>query len=254
MSLVFSDTTTNKGIVQMYERECGFDLGDVSGNTTRLKNLTADVNLALDDFIQLALSSSGTWQFDDSNHGDYPIITTNLVSGQRDYTFTTDEGGNLILDIYKVLIAQPDGTYVEIQPVDSQSQKDTETLTDGQNETGTPTRYDKTANGIFLDLIPSYNYTNGLKVYINREGSYFTYTDTTKKPGVPGLFHKYFYLKPALDYSRRNSLANKNDLEDEVMKMEGNERLNIDGSIKEYFSARPKDERPRIVPVYQNNK
>jgi len=254
MSLVFSDTDNNKGIVQMYERECGFEIGDVSGNTARLKNLTADVNLALDDFIQLALSSSGTWQFDDSNHGDYPIITTNLVSGQRDYTFTTDEGGNLILDIYKVLIAQPDGTYVEIQPVDSQSQKDTETLTDGQNETGTPTRYDKTANGIFLDLIPSYNYTNGLKVYINREGNYFTYTDTTKKPGVPGLFHKYFYLKPALDYARRNGRSNYAQLQKEVMDMEGDERLNITGTIVDYFASRTKDETPRLTPAWQNNR
>lgn len=254
MSLVFSDTESNKGIVQMYERECGFELGTISGNTTKLKNLTADVNLALDDFTELAIKSSGTWQIDDSGHTDYPIITTDLISGQRDYTFTTDGSGNLILDIYKVLVADPSGKYTEIKPVDVQSQGDTSTFTDGQNSGGTPTRYDKTANGFFLDLIPNYNYTNGLKVYINREASYFTYTDTIKKPGVPGIFHKYFYLKPASDYSRRNSLANKKDLEDELMKMEGSERLGIDGSIKEYFSARPKDERPRINPARQNNK
>lgn len=254
MSLVFSDTSNYKGIVQFYERECGFNRADVSGNTAKLKEFTADVNLALDDFLSVAIPASGTWQMDDTNHTAYPIITTNLVANQRDYSFTSDEQGNLLLDIYKVLVADSSGIFHEIDPVDVESESDTTGFTDGRNGTGTPTRYDKTANGIFLDPIPATSVTAGLKVYVNREGSYFTYTDTTKKPGVPGLFHKYFYLKPALDYARRNNLANFATIQAEVTKLEGNARLGIVGAIEEYFASRTRDERPRLAPAYQNNK
>lgn len=237
MSLQFNDTTTFKGIVQIYEREIGANQGDISGNTTKLKQFTADCNLSLDDYTAMAIQASGTWQFDDSNQTDYPILTTNLVSGQRDYSFTTDGSSNLILDIYKVLVLQSaTGTvYSELYPVDQQSDMNVQGFTDGQNTTGTPVLYDKTANAIFLDPIPGYNATNGLKILINREASYFTSSDTTKKPGVPGLHHKYFALRPALDYARRNTLAILPRLENEVAKMEQ--------SIKEYFGRREKDER-----------
>src|SRR3990167_10378043 len=116
MSVQFSDTTNYKGIIQLIEKELGFKRGDISGDANLLKEITADVNLAWDDYLTIALPASGKWQFDDSNQTDYPIIKTNLVDGQRDYTFTTDEGGNLILDIYKVaiLLSATDTLYQEI--------------------------------------------------------------------------------------------------------------------------------------------
>lgn len=246
MSIVFNDTTNYKGLVQLYEREIGADRGSVSGNTAKLKEFTADVNLALDDFTETAIRTSGTWQFDDSNQTDYPIITTDLVSGQRDYSFTVDGSGNLILDIYKVLVADSSGTFREVEAVDAQSEDDTSGFWDGADVGGTPLRYDKTANGIFLDPIPNFNYTDGLKVYINREASYFTDTDTTKKPGVPGLFHKYFVLRPAQDYARRNNLANQDKIQEQVLRMEE--------WIGDYFARRPRDERRRLIAVNNDNK
>jgi len=230
----------------MIEKECGFNRGDISGNSNLLKEFTADVNMTLDDYIALAIKSSGTWQIDDSGHTDYPIIKTNLVASQRDYSFTTDEDGNLILDIHRVFIRT--GTtepYIEIFPVDVQSDRESiiSKIADGLETEGTPYRYDKTANAIFLDPVPDTNVTNGLKVYINREGSYFTTSDTTKKPGVPGIHHEYFALKPALRYARRKGLSNLKDLEKAVLDFEGSERLRITGKIQEYFSQREKDVR-----------
>lgn len=233
MSIQFNDTTARKGLVQFYEKECGFDRDYIAGNTTRLKEFTADVNVAFDDFLNIGFSASGTWQLDDSNHTDYPIISTYLVSGQRDYTFTTDGSGNLILDIYKVLIKQPDGTKVEITPVDVQSEKDNTGFTNGLNLTGTPTIYEKTGNGIFLDPIPSYNMAGGLELYINREASYFAYTDTTKKPGVPGTLHKWFYLKPAYEYARLKNPELYNKLSIEIALLEK--------KIGEVFGGRERD-------------
>jgi len=250
MSLVFNDTTNKSGIIQQLERKCGFNDGDISGNTLRMAQFTADVNLAFDNLLALIFKLGGDWNFDDSNHSDYPIITTDLVAGQRDYAFTADENGNLIVGIYKVLVMQADGSYKEIDPVDQQSPNTNKTnvdsLTDGLDAQGTPTRYDKTGNGIFLDEVPDTNRTGGLKIYINRESSYFTVSDTTKKPGVDGLIHEYLVYEVAYKYARDKRLANKNDLKEglaeEVVK------------INNRYGRRERDIARNLTPNYENNK
>lgn len=243
MSIQFNDTTTYKGLVQKFEKEVGFNRGDVSGNTDRLKEFTADVNVAFDDFLAIAIQASGIWQYDDSNHTDYPIMTTNLVSGQRDYSFTTDGNSNLILDIYKVAIlpSTTETLYQSIEPID-ELRTDTDILT-GNTDGSTPFAYGKLANGIFLEPRPDYSISAGLKVFINREPSYFTYTDTDKKPGGPGILHKYFYLKPAREYARIHSLACYERLNAEILKLEGDEEKGIQGEIAKYFARREKDVR-----------
>ena len=237
MSLKYNQTSSLDGIIQEIEHELDFKYGDISGDTTLLKQFTVAVNLTWDNYLSIALPASGKWQFDDSNQTDYPIIKTNLVDGQRDYTFTTDEGGNLILDIYKVaiLLSATDTLYQEIKPIDQQSDTEAWGILSENTTEGTPYQYDKTANGLFLDPIPSYNATNGLKVYINREASYFTTSDTTKKPGCPGLHHRYFVLKPAFDYARVHGMSIEGSLRNEVILMEK--------AIEGYFGRRSKDDR-----------
>lgn len=251
MSLQFNDLINYKGIVQIYEKECGMDRGAISDDEDKLKEFTADVNLALDDVFTIGFKASGTWQLDDSNQTDYPIIKTNLVSGQRDYTFLVDQRGNLILDIYRVVVSDSQGKFREIYPVDQQTlnnnQENTDNFINGQNLSGIPTRYDKTANGIFLDLIPNYNYANGLQVFINREPLYFSYDDLTKKAGIPGLLHRYLALKPAQDYARRNSLDNYKAISAEVQKYELI-------TIPDMFGGRKKDEKRRMLANIENNK
>lgn len=243
MSLAFNKTASPfNGLVQMYEKEIGVERGFVSGNTNRLAEFTTDCNLALDDALAIVMSHSGRWQFDDSGHSDYPIIKTNLVSGQQDYTFTTDETSNLILDIYKVLVL-PDASatiYEEIRPIDQQEteQFDDDIATE-TSVTGTPWRYDKTANGIFLDPSPNYNATLGLKILINREASYFTTSDTTKKPGFDGRIHKYFYLKPALEYARRNNLNNERKIKEAVLETES--------LMADVYGSRERDDKPVLT-------
>lgn len=229
-------------ILSLIDRNCKSSTASYS-----VADKTADVNLALDFVLATIFKSGGTWQFDDYNHEDYPIITTNLVAGQRDYPFVTDEQGNLVLKIYRVVMAQPDGTFVDITPVDVQSEDGVTGFYDGEELRGTPNKYDKTANAIFLDAIPSYNYTNGLKVYINREGSYFTTSDTTKKAGFAGLFHEYLALRPSYQYAYRNSLPNAKLLQTEMLLMEK--------AIKDYYGSREQDMRSgSMKPARENNR
>jgi hypothetical protein len=239
--LQFDDTDRYRGIVQEYEREIGANPGDISGNTTKLKLFAASANLALADFTAIAIQASGTWQWDDSNHLKHPIIKANVVSGQRDYTFTTDEQGNYILDIYKVAII-PSATaaeFVDLVPTDEQSETAASGFISETASGGIPTRYGKTGNSIFLDPVPNYSVANGLKLYINREHSYFTYDNPTKVPGIPGIFHRYLALRPAEDHARRNSLSNYAAIRAE--------RLQMEKDIGRYFARREKDVRRRIV-------
>lgn len=230
MSLNFTQTT------ELIDRNC-----KSNSSSYPLSEKTADINLALDKVIATIFKVGGRWQYDDSNHTDYPIITTTLTSGTRDYPFVTDEQGNLILDIYKVMIkVSSTGDYVEIDPVDQQSDSDTQSFYANDTVTGVPSRYDKTANGIFFDVIPNYTATDGIKIFINREGSYFTTSDTTKKAGFAGLFHEYLALRPSYQYASRNGLPNKNDLKNEMLEMETD--------IKKHYRDRSKDERPIITP------
>lgn len=248
MSLVFNDTATYRGLVQIFEEECGFSVGDVSGNTERLKKFTAGVNLALDDYFAIGIQASGTWELDDSNHLKLSYIYTNLNINQRDYSFTVDEQSNLILDIYEILIL-PTATSTEYVPLNPYDENDHNfsMFINESSVSGVPEGYAKRGNTIFLGPAkPNYSATNGIKIGINREASYFTYTDTTKKPGVPGLHHKYFALKPAMDYARRNDLASYSRLEKEVEEFEGDELKGIKGKIAEYFGSREKDKKSDI--------
>lgn len=236
MSSQFSDTTNKNGIIQNIESNVGFKDGDISGNAVELKKWTTQVNLALDWVIAIILRVSGKWQFDDSNHTKYPIITTNIVSGQRDYAFVLDEQSNLLLGIHKVMVKNSaTGYFQEIFPVDVQSDSDTEDFYSGVDATGVPMRYDKTANGIFLDPIPSYNSTGGLKIYINREGSYFASSDTTKKPGFAGLFHDYLAIRPSYFYFLRKKMFDS-------AKFFKSEMLEMEDAIKKHYRDRAKDD------------
>jgi len=248
MSIVFSNVTTKSGIIQKIERHCGFNDGDISGNATRLAQFTGEVNSTHDYILAMIFEVGGEWQFDDTNHTDYPIITTNLVAGQRDYSFTTDGSGNLVLDIYKVMVADSNGLFREMLPVNQQNNSLTGSApanySDGLNTQGIPNSYDKTGNGIFLDPIPNYARTGGLKVFINREGSYFTVADTSKKPGIAGLFHDYYALRPSYMYCLDNQIKIKGDLKNEMLEMEE--------AIKNYYKAREKDN-PKRLTVLTNN-
>lgn len=235
MSLTFSQIT---GLID--------DIADSDENTYPIADKTRDVNLALDRAFALIFETGGTWQFDDSNHTDYPIITTNLVSGQRDYTFVTDETGNLILEIQKVVIADTAGRYTEVFPVDVPNGTALPSYFDGINTGGIPNTYEKNATGFFLDPIPNYNSTNGLKVYISREGSYFSTSDTTKKPGIAGLFHEYLALRPAYQFAFRKGMAKAQSLREEVERMEG--------AMMDYYTGREKDVQKRLMAVRRNSR
>jgi hypothetical protein len=239
MSLAFSNTTDKNGIIQGIERTLHGEDGDarISGNATLMAMATAEVNLALSRAMHIIFTADGTWQYDDANHTGYNILTTNLVSGQRAYSFTEDTAGNLLISLHRaaILSSATDTTYQDIYPADAQTDEYSPFVTNDTTAVGVPYTYDKTATGIFVDPIPNYNATAGLKIYVDREGSVFTVSDTTKKPGFSGLYHEYLIIRPARVLAEN---AGMYPLADRLKIRE----TEMEDAITEHYSARAADE------------
>ena len=244
--LQFNTPTTHNGIIQRIERDCGFNPGDISGNAVRLAQFTSDINSAGNEVFDALISSSGRWQIDDTNHTDLPFMYTDLVAGQRDYSFLTDGSGNMVLDIYKVMVKGSNGIYYEVDPVDVQTDINMQGFYSGQDFQGQPRRYDKTGNSILLDAIPSYSSADGLKIFYNRTPYQFLVSDTTKKPGIPGLYHELYVLIPSYAFARGKQLANRETL--------FRDKELLFGKMKVNARDRNRDEQSVIEPEYINSK
>lgn len=238
--MVYSDTTTKLGLIQDCEQLVFGNYGDISGNSSRLYDFTARLNRAYDKAASKIMACDGRWQFDDTNYTDFPIGTTALVSGQADYGLDVEH-----LSITKVFALDSSGNKYLLQPIDINdpvaiSYMKTPTAT------GLPTFYDKTGGSVFLFPTPNYSKAAGLIIYYQRKPSYFTYTDTTKSPGVPAIYHRYLSLTASLDYAVSKGLTMKNDVATLVKDMEDD--------MTEFYSKRSKDESKWISPIIYSSR
>lgn len=219
MSMQFSDTTTKNGLVQDCEINLFGDSGytQITGNSNRLATFTNFLNRALDKVSILIMSSDGRWQYDDTNFTDLPIGTTTLVNTQQQYQLSTSQ-----LNILRVEIMGSDGKYYKINPIDLNEIQGT-SMSEFMNSAGSPVYYDLLGDSIFLYPKPQTGYVTmalGMKIYFQREPSYFVSTDTTKLPGVNGMFHRLISRIACLDYAIARQLPQKNDIQSEITLME----------------------------------
>jgi hypothetical protein len=236
----FNDTTNKNGLIQALERMTGTQSGLSSAYP--LADKTRDINLALDNYNILANDASGRWQSsDDTNHQDYPITYADLLTGIQDYTFKVDEQRNQILDIYKVRVKYPDGTWHTLTQRDFQTQDEEVDFT----TTGKPTEYDLTANGIFLTVIPDYDMTDGLEIWYSRTNSYFVATDTTKEPGIPNIFHQYLVLRPAYFFCLEKGLPQASAYKIALYGQDG--KSGMEQAIQNFHARRNRAEKPRLI-------
>lgn len=224
------DFTTILGLIQR-----NTNTQNTTTSSYPIADKTTDVNNALNQYFILANSVVGNWRpADDTNQTDYPIIYTDLVTNQQDYSFSTDANGNQVLDIYKVRVLNPNGIdWTTLEQINQ------DTITDDQLSTvnsGIPQQYFLTTNGIFLVQKPNAATAanaDSLEVWINRTPSYFTVADTTKKAGLPWVFSEYLALRPSYQYCLQKGLAQANNLKADLDRMES--------AIKKYYRDRNKD-------------
>jgi len=233
--MVFSDTNTKQGLLQ----DCEFTLfgdsgyGQITSNTARLQAFTQYLNRALDKVTTLICGSDGRWQFDDSNYTDLPIGTANLVDQQQDYSLSVTH-----LKVLRVEIMDETGKYYKIDPMD-ENDVSRMGMTEFMNNPGRPQYYDIQGGSVFLYPKPQTGYvtiTAGLKVYFQREPSYFATTDTTKVPGFASVFHRLVSRWACYDYALARQLPIKKDLKDEIAVLEE--------ELKDFYATRQSDEKP----------
>ena len=207
MSIAFSETTNNTGIVQQTRFMMGVD--STQYPTSRIVN---SCNNYLDFITGYAIGADKRFQWDDTNHTKLPIGTTDLTSGQSDYSFLTDEQGNIIITLTRIdmLLNKTTDTWTTLYPIDQNDALFAGTgLQQAFPTNSTPEFYDKIADNIIrLYAIPNYSKTAGLKFYFQRTGSYFAATDTTKSPGVSPLLHRGFVIASAYDGALTLGLSN----------------------------------------------
>lgn len=236
----FSDITNNTGIVEQARQMMRVDATQYP--TYRIVN---SVNNYLDTITGYAIGADRNFEWDDTNHTKLPVGTTNLTAGQSDYSFLTDEQGNSILNLTRIDILDPDGSYRELDLIDQANIK--EALDAYKSVDGLPVEYDKIADNIIrLYPAPATTVSAGLKFYFQRSASYFDADDTTKAPGVAPLLHRGFVIASAYDGALALGLDNLGALSNEVEKEEM--------KMKKYFEIRNTDMNRRMTPFVQSNR
>lgn len=231
---------SSAGIVDDIDFICDTDV-----NVYPLVQKTRNVNRWFDRLVSLILEADGRWQWDDTNWTDSPVATATLVNNQQDYSVfaASPSSGQDYLSITRVEVLDSAGNYNELTPIDWNDIKGQAT-TEFMETAGMPQYYDKVGASLFLYPKPSTSYvtaTAGLKVYFQRNGSYFESTDTTKSPGVPSIFHRYLSLGGALDYCIKKQLPQRDEVRFQIAQMEQD--------ILSFFQKRSKDEVLKIKPA-----
>ncbi len=238
MSLPFNDTTADKnGLIQECESLVFGDYGRISGDPQLLATFTRYMNQAMNRIATLIMTADSRWQFDDTNQTDFPIGTTALVSGQKDYTFPVSA-----IRITRVEVKDSSGNWHLLNPIDQADVYD-QSLTDFLKSTGLPSFYDKQATSVFLYPSPSYSQSDSLKIYFQRPPTYFSVSDTIEVPGFNSMYHRLVSLIASRDYAVTKQMSVAKDLSALVQQQED--------SLIENYLLRSKDEHTRLT-VRQN--
>lgn len=227
MAIQFSDTSNKTGLIETLARFTGTQTSTTSSYT--LAEKTLDINNAYAQFLSIAMRASGKQQIDDTNQSGLPVHTINIVSGTASYAFTVDTAStpNQILEIQKLRIKDLNGRWTDqITQID----KNNFDISQYQDVTGTPEYFDLLGNNIVFYPTPNYNSSGGVEITVSRTPVYFLTSDTTKKPGIPDMFHEYLVLRPAFYFCTMKGLKQATQY--------GNAMVKMEEDIKHYYSNR----------------
>jgi len=202
--MVFSDTSTNLGIIQEIDFLC-----DSNSTSFPTADKTRRVNAAYEELIGDIINADGTWQFDDTNHTDLPVGTFDLVEGQETYSLPSFATG--FLQVEAIMILSLDGLrYSRIRAIDinelpgKRSPDDFFGVeSDGSPKKGFPQDYDIQGDTLYLYPAPaaaSLTLTAGGKIWFKRTANLFTASDTTQQPGLPSTHHVMLAYMASIPY------------------------------------------------------
>lgn len=214
-----SDTTNKNGLLQDIERWCGMSDGHITGNTALKARFINDVNESKFYIESMIINSQDEFDYDDSNHTDFPIVTTPLTTS-RDYRLNASER---ILKLKRLDVTYDGTNYYRATPIDSseiQIGLGNDTHVDSNFSIQSP-RYDVKYGSWFLyPKATQAQVDAGAQALIEwtREGVEFATdgTDDTVEPGFERAFHSLISKMVALEWL----LINKNKERTLIQKLE----------------------------------
>lgn len=238
--MVFSDTTNLSGLIQTYERLTDQGQATVSGDATKLKEVTATINRINHRVWHLIFTSTGNWQYDDGGFTDLPQATTNLTSGTSLYALPPEA-----LTVHKLEIKDSSGNWLELTPL---TKEQIGAVDEFLKTDGTPQYYRLVNGTIELFSAPNYSSTGGIKVYFDRDSVDFATSDTTKTPGFASPYHEILPIMASIEWYKV-----KQPNSPTLVQLQ-QDQLRLEKSIKEFYGARFKALKPRITRQYNSYK
>lgn len=164
---------TKESIIDEVDRICS-----TTANSYKIKDKIARVNESLDQYWFLAAEAAPQGTLDDTSKTSAPIETQNLVSGTNAYKISSFT--NKVLQILRVSVLNDAGDEEDLiyQDFEDVNEFLEEYSTDADDQ-GQPEYWTKIGDYIYIAPTPNYSETSGLRCYVNRELSKFTYTSFT---------------------------------------------------------------------------
>ncbi len=210
-----------------------------------------DVNNAIDEVSVDILSAVDGWDFDDKNKSDFPILTTDIVADQQDYSLPFSATGSDDDTIrIKRLETKLTNRFYKAEPFDKgeRGRSIAETTDLANDFIESAPRYDMTGSSIFIYPVPTQNVTGGLRIWIDRSMANFAEADltsTTKFPGFDRQFHKLVYLKVALEWVSDKESKNANKITTLTNRIGA-----LDIKLKEWYGSKQQDREIIIRPAF----
>lgn len=246
----FSNPTDKNGLIQHAEQTLWGDnpFGTISNDTEKFAIFRNLMNRAMDDYTNLALLNDFRWNYDDSNHTDYPVGEGRLVADQQDYPIPLS-----YLYIEQVELKTQDGDWIKLTPFDlGDIRNRAQGISEGvppTTETGTPRYYRKLGQSILLYPTPDWSDSGddltgprSLRVHYKRPSTYFAEATPEKEVGIPAIHAPYIYLSACATYAEDKTMDSANSLRNKVMTYE-------ERKIPQFFGKRAQDRAKVLRPI-----
>ena len=233
--MVFSDTSTNQGLVQ----DITFLTGANLASDYKINERTRNINIAYGKVASIILKADGRWQWDDPNHTNAPTAACNLVDGQESYAVLvpapTALQDWLVVERVEIIDANDEG--VLLTPFDKNDVGVAWSEYDDVDDT--PRKYEFRGASIHLKPNPNYDKTKGCIITFKRNPSYFAIDATTKVPGFARPYHRYLSLSASYDWFLKIGKESR-------AKTIKNDMYVLESEIMQFYGKRDKYERPVI--------
>jgi len=237
----FSNTTNKQGVLQYCEKHTGLGYGNITGNSDVLLEFTANVNAAMRDLWHYIFTSTGVWEYDDSNQTNLPQATTDVVESQSKYALPSDA-----LIIKRVELKDESGNWYKLHPLMRNDIPGA--INEFHDEDGSPTYYRLLGDTLELFSPPNYDSTDGMRVYFSRGSVEFVSTDTTKVVGFASEYNDAVPLKASLEWLDINLPEDAR-----TAKIQAKYDAKII-QLKEYFNRRFPAKKKILSPAYRSFK